>query len=98
MKYLKTAQPGASPWMAGLDIDDFSGSIPHAVLAAGGRHWASYYKQLTASDLRAAHQLGIKVYAWTPDNRAAMRRLIKMGVDGIITNRPDTLLKVGAKP
>ena len=34
---IKAGRPGASPWMAGLDIDDFSGSIPQAVKAAGGR-------------------------------------------------------------
>ncbi len=37
---IKPGQPGASPWMAGLDIDDFSGSIPRAVKAAGGKNWA----------------------------------------------------------
>jgi glycerophosphoryl diester phosphodiesterase len=38
-----------------------------------------------------AHALGIKVFAWTPDDRVNMLRLIKMNVDGIITNRPDIL-------
>ena len=88
---IKPGQPGASPWMAGLDIDEFSGSIPHSIHAAGGRYWAQYYKQLTVKSLRAAHELGMEVYAWTPDSRIDMRRLIEMGVDGIITNRPDRL-------
>ena len=35
--------------------------------------------------------LGMKVFAWTPDDRVNMLRLIKMNVDGIITNRPDIL-------
>ena len=88
---IKPGQPGASPWMAGIDIDDFSGSIPRAVKAAGGRYWAPYYKHITYNLLREAHQLGLQVFAWTPDNRDAMVRLIEMGVDGIITNRPDIL-------
>ena len=91
---IQPGRPGASPWMAGLDIDDFSGSIPHAIQAAGGRIWAPYYKHLTVSDLNAAHQLGIEVFVWTPDTQAAMNRLIDMGVDGIITNRPDRLNSV----
>ncbi|KPJ75386.1 MAG: hypothetical protein AMJ54_15145 [Deltaproteobacteria bacterium SG8_13] len=90
---IKSGQPGASPWMAGLDIDDFSGSIPHAIRAAGGRYWASYYKQLTVASLRAAHELGMEVYVWTPDAQDAMKHLIEMGVDGIITNRPDRLIR-----
>ena len=80
--------------MAGLDIDDFSGSIPQAVKAAGGRYWAPYYKHLTRTLLNEAHDLGIRVFVWTPDKRSEMIRLIEMGVDGIITNRPDILKSV----
>lgn len=91
---IKPGQPGASPWMAGLDIDDFSGSIPHAIQAAGGRYWAPYYKHVTISNIQTAHPLGIQVFVWTPDSRSEMKRLIDMGVDGIITNRPDILKAV----
>jgi glycerophosphoryl diester phosphodiesterase len=91
---IKPGQPGASPWMAGLDIDDFSGSIPRAIQAAGGRYWAAYYKHVTAANIQTAHLLGIQVFVWTPDDPSDMKRLIEMGVDGIITNRPDRLRSV----
>jgi glycerophosphoryl diester phosphodiesterase len=91
---IKPGQPGASPWMAGLDIDDFSGSIPRAVQAAGGRYWAAYYKHVTAAGIQTAHQLDIKVFVWTSDDPSDMKRLIQIGVDGIITNRPDLLRSV----
>ena len=91
---IKVGQPGASPWMAGLDIDDFSGSIPRAVKAAGGRNWAPFYKHITYGLLNEAHELGIQVYVWTPDKRSDMVRLIEMGIDGIITNRPNILRSV----
>jgi glycerophosphoryl diester phosphodiesterase len=86
---IKPRQPGPSPWTAGIDIDDYKGSIPQAVRAAGGRHWGQYYRQLTAEDLKAAHELGIQVFVWTVDSTGEMLRLMEMGVDGIITNRPD---------
>ena len=95
---IKAGRVGASPWMAGLDIDDFSGSIPQAVKAAGGRYWAPFYKHLTHGLLNEAHALGIKVFVWTPDKRSDMVRLIEMGVDGIITNRPDILKSVVGLP
>jgi glycerophosphoryl diester phosphodiesterase len=91
---IKSGQSGASPWMAGLDIDDFAGSIPRAIQAAGGRYWAPYYKQVTADQIQKAHQLGIQVFVWAPDSPSAMQRLIEMGVDGIITNRPDILKSI----
>ena len=85
---------GKSPWLAGLDIDDFNGSVPQAVKAAGGRHWAPHYKSLTMTRLEEAHRLGLKVFVWTVDSRSEMMRLLEMGVDGIITNRPDVLKTV----
>jgi glycerophosphoryl diester phosphodiesterase len=88
---IKPGQPGPSPWMAGYDIDDYQGSIPQAVKAAGGLFWAPYYKHLTDDLLKEAHELGLRVYVWTVDSRSEMVRLMEMGVDGIITNRPDIL-------
>ena len=95
---IKAGRPGASPWMAGFDIDDFNGSIPQAVKAAAGRYWAPFYKHLTYDLLNEAHALGIQVFVWTPDKRSDMVRLIEMGVDGIITNRPDILKSVVGLP
>jgi len=95
---IKSGRPGSSPWMAGFDIDDFAGSIPRAIQAAGGHYWAPYYKQVTFNTIQKAHQLGIRVFVWTPDSRTEMERMIEMGVDGIITNRPDILKSIMKKP
>ncbi|MCX7945101.1 MAG: glycerophosphodiester phosphodiesterase family protein [Deltaproteobacteria bacterium] len=37
---------------------------------------------------------GLKVYVWTVDKRENILEMMKLGVDGIITNRPDLALKV----
>jgi glycerophosphoryl diester phosphodiesterase len=95
---IKPGQPGPSPWMAGLDIDDFQGSIPRAVKAAGGMYWAPYHKHLTKDLLKKAHELELKVYVWTVDSRSEMVRLMEMGVDGIITNRPDIIKTLVESP
>jgi len=91
---LKPNQPGASPWMAGLDIDDFNGSAPRAVKAAGGRIWSPFFKNLTPETLAEARQLGLPVSVWTPDNPDDLKKLIEMKVDAITTNRPDVLKKL----
>ncbi len=41
-----------------------------------------------------AHEMGIRVVVWTVDEPATMRSLLDMGVDGIITDRPDLLRDV----
>jgi glycerophosphoryl diester phosphodiesterase len=91
---LKPNQPGASPWLSGIDVDDFNGSAPRAVKAAGGRVWAPYFKNLTPESLAEARQLGLLVSVWTPDSPDDLKKLIEMKVDAITTNRPDVLKRL----
>jgi glycerophosphoryl diester phosphodiesterase len=95
---LKPGQYGTSPWTAGIDVDDFNGSAPKAVKAAGGRIWSPYFKNLTAESLAEARQLGLAVYVWTVDKPEDMQRMIDMKVDGITTNRPDVLKRLLKRP
>lgn len=47
---------------------------------------------LTGRFIRGAHRHNVDVHAWTIDEPEDMARLIDLGIDGIITNRPDLLL------
>jgi len=91
---LARGQPGPSPWTAGLDIDDFGGSTPRLVAAAGCTVWSPNFRSLTPEVLAEAGALRLLVIPWTVNERADMGRLIQMGVSGIISDYPDRLRAV----
>ena len=94
---VRRGEPGPSPWLAGLDIDDFAGSVPRLVAAAGCAVWSPLYRNARPDDVAAAKALGLKVIPWTVNERSDMERLIALGVDGIITDYPDRLRAVMAE-
>jgi glycerophosphoryl diester phosphodiesterase len=49
---------------------------------------------LTRRFVDAAHNRNLQVHAWTINDEEEMRRLIDLGVDGIITDYPDRLLQL----
>ncbi|MGH3940663.1 MAG: glycerophosphodiester phosphodiesterase family protein [Pseudonocardiaceae bacterium] len=44
--------------------------------------------------LRHAHRLGVEVHVWTVDRAEEMETLLDIGVDGLVTDRPDVLREV----
>lgn len=87
------AEAGTSPWTAGIAYKDH-GSVPRMIKAAGGRIWSVYFGDLDEAKLKEAQSLGIQVLTWTVNDPAVMERMIAMGVDGLITDRPDLAQRV----
>lgn len=79
-----------SPWTAGFQLREH-GSVPRMIKAAGGAVWSVHHADLQAERAREARQLGLKVLVWTVNDTDTMRRMIDLGVDGIVTDRPDLL-------
>jgi glycerophosphoryl diester phosphodiesterase len=57
--------------------------------ALGLRH-----NRITPESIAAAHRRGYQLHAWTVNGRSEMSRMIDLGVDNIITDRPDILAGV----
>ncbi len=107
-QFLQAGRPGASPWLGGIDIDDFGGDLVAAVDSFGadgispvhgdpqngGVGTPGYVPFTTAQMVDDAHAAGMTVVPWTVDDRATMQSLIDIGVDGLITDHPDLLREV----
>lgn len=91
---VQVGKPGASPWTAGFDVDDHGGSVPATVHAAGGKIWSPFFQDLDEASFKRAKELGLAVVPWTVNDEPTMRRLVQMGVDGLISDYPDRLRKV----
>ena len=53
-----------------------------------------HYGMLTKESVKRVKERGIKIFAWTVDDLALMRELLHLGVDGIISGRPDLFSKL----
>ncbi len=87
----------ATNWTAGFSLADHGGSLPRTIKAAGGAIWSPYFGDVTAALIAEAHALGLRVVVWTVNKPEDMARMIEIGVDGIISDRPDLLRQVAAE-
>jgi glycerophosphoryl diester phosphodiesterase len=94
---IQAGQPGPSPLLAGFDVDDYGGSVPRLVKAAGCAVWSPNALDLKPGAVAEAHAQGLTVIPWTVNDESAMNALAESGVDGIITDYPDRLRKVLAR-
>ena len=62
------------------------------VLKVDGLH--PFHSMIDERFVDWAHKRGRWVYAWTVDDPQTMRKLIRIGVDGIVTNNPGLLKSV----
>jgi glycerophosphoryl diester phosphodiesterase len=71
-----------SPPMQALQVPEYAGAL-HV---------------LTREFVEAAHARNLHVHAWTVNSPEDMRRLLDLGVDGVMTDYPDRLLEILGKP
>ena len=63
-------------------------------LSTNGLNSYSYHPEInliSKKDIEILHKNGIKVFAWTVNKEEDLDYLVKLGVDGVITNYPDIM-------
>ncbi|HYM29058.1 MAG TPA: glycerophosphodiester phosphodiesterase [Steroidobacteraceae bacterium] len=88
---VRFAAAQASPWLGGLDARQFGGSIARLVQASGAGTWGPDYRHVSAERVAEAHALGLRVVPWTVNEPDDMERMLACQVDGMVSDRPDTL-------
>jgi len=60
--------------------------------AVGARVVSPHHLWIDKRDVKAMHAAGLRVVPWTVNTRAGWRRLLRLGVDGIISDDPAALI------
>ncbi|MEU9446210.1 glycerophosphodiester phosphodiesterase family protein [Streptomyces sp. NPDC048304] len=109
--FLQVGQPGASPWLGGIDADDYGGDFVKAAATVPGVSTLSpnygfpqagkvgdpgFRFYSDAAMVAEAHARGLKVVPWTCDDPATVEALMDMGVDGVITDYPNRVRQIMA--
>lgn len=58
----------------------------------GAHIWSPRAELVTKTSMAEAREAGLQVHPWTVNEPLEMQRLIDLGVDGIISVRPDLLV------
>jgi len=53
-----------------------------------------YYRFITKRFVKQVHRKNQKIFVWTVNNTRIMKRMVRINVDGIITNNPDKLIRI----
>lgn len=89
----------AGVWTGGHLLRDYDFSTVKMIHSLNGQIWGPEDIEVTEDNLNAAHEQGLRVVAWSIPKGPKMdvdlpliKKLIDMGIDGIITDRPDKVL------
>lgn len=93
---IRKASAAGAPWAAGYDWRlqtgaSFAERMLRAIAAGPADGWFAWHGDVTPANAALARELGLAVSCWTVDEEAEMKRLAALGVEAILTDRPDRL-------
>ncbi|GMV61880.1 MAG: putative glycerophosphoryl diester phosphodiesterase precursor [Parvibaculum sp.] len=95
---IRKASAAGAPWANGYDWRlqtgaTFAERMLRAIAAGPADGWFAWHGDVTPANAALARELGLAVSCWTVDEEAEMKRLAALGVEAILTDRPDRLAK-----
>src|SRR5262245_9543600 len=78
-----------APEIATAYLTEREDSDPSKVGDAGGHTWSPDFRALDAAKAAAARRLKLRVIPWTVNEPGDIARMLKLGVDGLISDYPD---------
>jgi len=91
LRHLQRHAPHLSTGLLTASSAWLKGVLGRALASQGLAALHPHHTLVDEDYVRWARQHGYRVHVWTVDEASEMRRLIRAGVDGIITNVPDVL-------
>ena len=93
MRTVRALRPELPTALVVEDEGDLAGALQEAA-RAGHRALHPEWKLVDRALVKRARALGLELRAWTVNDADDIRRLAKLGVDGLITDVPDVALAV----
>jgi glycerophosphoryl diester phosphodiesterase len=75
-----------------------AGDLVRWAREVGATHLGVEHPAIDAALLAAARAAGLQLAAWTANEEADIRRLVELGVDLVISDRPDLALRLAGRP
>lgn len=91
---LRQASAAGVPWAAGFEWrpqtgQTFAERMLRAIASGPSKGWFAWHGDVTPESVALARELNLEISCWTVDDPAEMARLANLGVDAILTDRPD---------
>ena len=93
---LRQASASHTRWSAGFNWHEHTGKtfterMLQAIATGPSDGWFAWHGDVTQETVSLARKLKLEISCWTVDDPAEMSRLASLGVDAILTDRPDRL-------
>lgn len=94
MLYDETTWKSESPWLGPVDFDACGGDLLCAAEQLDADILSGDYDLLNADEVDRFTRAGLQVLPWTVNEESDIRRILDLGVDGIITDYPQRALRI----